>query len=177
MPYRIFAFVLFALLSVNLSANDEIKRIDTLVNDIKELRQNYEHQLALKDEKIHTLKEQNRRYKEQLQLLQSQVKSKSKRKMPIQCKKENENPFPPLLLKKAQIIATKASTYRLAKDAPLYGDVKSTQSIDRWEKGTSFTSNMRSTTRIKITGYFVDKVWQKATKELWIDAADVIKRK
>jgi len=43
--------------------------------------------------------------------------------------------------------------------------------LEQWEKHTSFTSNVKSKNRIKITGYFVNKKWRKASKEMWVDLA------
>jgi len=175
MPYRIFAFVLFALLSVNLSANDEIKRIDTLVNDIVKLRKSYEEQLAQKEKKIVMLEKENNSYKEELRMLK-------KKKNSPQCNKEQENPFPHLLLTKEQkdkynaIRQTEAFTYRFIKDAPLYKGYDTQVIIANWEKGRSFTSNMRTQSRIKITGYFVNKIWKKANKDMWVAVDNIIKR-
>jgi len=69
----------------------------------------------------------------------------------------------------------KASAFRLTKESTIYSDLDNTF-YDTWEEQTSFTSGERTATMIKITGYFVDKTWQKATQELWVKAENTVKR-
>ena len=76
---------------------------------------------------------------------------------------------------RTKIVHTKASAYRLNKNAFIYNDVNG-KKIDEWEKGTSFTSNQRTDKFIKITGYFKNKQWVKAKKSLWIHVNDAFKR-
>ena len=93
---------------------------------------------------------------------------------------EAANSFPKLMMKekfqkKEQLEFFPASAFRFNKRSAVYnainGDV-----IENWEEHTSFTSNQRTQNWIKITGYFVDKVWQGATRELWVKSSDVTKR-
>ena len=70
----------------------------------------------------------------------------------------------------------KASAFRLNKNAAIYDKVNGGK-LYEWEKGTSFTSSIKMQNWIKITGYFVDRVWMRSSKELWVKSADVIKRK
>jgi hypothetical protein len=69
----------------------------------------------------------------------------------------------------------KASAFRLNKDAIIY-DALNGKKLDSWEKETSFTSSIKTQNWVKITGYFVDKVWMRSPKEMWIKSSDVIKR-
>ena len=90
----------------------------------------------------------------------------------------DNNAFPPLVLKdeyKATENETRAYAYRLAKDAKIYDAIDGVV-VTQWEARTSFTSNKRTKEWIKITGYFVDKVWRPSTKEMWIKSSDTIKR-
>ncbi len=92
---------------------------------------------------------------------------------------EDENPFPSLILKeklKTEInksieIATfsEAFTYRLNKASDIYSDINASNIVDNWEKDTLFTSNIISQNRVKITGYFINDIWGKSKKELWIE--------
>ena len=69
----------------------------------------------------------------------------------------------------------KASAFRLTKESTIYSDLERTF-FDKWEEHTSFTSGERTATMIKITGFFVDKTWQKATQEMWVEATNTVKR-
>ena len=81
-------------------------------------------------------------------------------------------------IKKQKIIVLskkEARTYRTSKEANIYNQIDG-KVIDRWEKGRSFTSYIYSDDWIKITGYFVDKKWQKAKKDLWIRKNEAVRR-
>lgn len=81
-------------------------------------------------------------------------------------------------IKNPVVLASKtnsANTYRLKNESSIY-DAISGKKIDTWEKETSFTSSVQKNSWIKITGYFVDKQWQKSQKELWVKKADAFKR-
>lgn len=113
---------------------------------------------------------------------------------------EDDNPFPQLMMKEKKnikpleteaqmvievkktptvtverITTEKASVYRMNKEAEIY-DAPHGKSIDRWEEKTSFTSNVSEGEWIKITGFFVDRKWQKAQEEMWVKAEDTLKR-
>lgn len=77
--------------------------------------------------------------------------------------------------KDEKVAITKPKTFRTNKEAPIY-DAKNGKIIDTWEKRRSFTSYIESGDWIKITGYFVDRKWRKAKKELWIKKEDAIVR-
>jgi hypothetical protein len=67
------------------------------------------------------------------------------------------------------------SAYRFASNAGVYNGINGTK-IDMWEQGRSFTSGTSSGGWVKITGYFVNRVWQPAGEEMWVKESDVIKR-
>ncbi|HEX5329937.1 hypothetical protein [Sulfuricurvum sp.] len=67
------------------------------------------------------------------------------------------------------------SAYRMATNAPIY-NAPSGRVVDTWEARRSFTSGTASNGWIKITGYFVNRVWQRADEELWVKESDVIRR-
>ena len=92
---------------------------------------------------------------------------------------QDDNPFPDLQMKKEfqvheeeKISTFKASSFRLNKSANIF-DAISGNKIDEWESTTSFTSNVKSRNWVKITGYFVDKVWKPSDKEMWVRTTDV----
>ncbi len=115
---------------------------------------------------------------------------------------KDDNPFPQLMMKEEKhivpleteaqmvievnkapsvkacperITTEKASVYRMNKEADIY-DMPDGEVIDRWEEKTSFTSNVSEGQWIMITGFFVDRRWQKAKKEMWVKAEDTLKR-
>jgi hypothetical protein len=67
------------------------------------------------------------------------------------------------------------SAYRFASNAGVYNGINGTK-IDMWEQGRSFTSGTSSSGWVKITGYFVNRVWQPAEEEMWVKESDVIRR-
>ncbi len=67
------------------------------------------------------------------------------------------------------------SAYRMATNAPIY-NAPGGSVVDTWEARRSFTSGTVSNGWIKITGYFVNRVWQRADQELWVKESDVIRR-
>ncbi len=67
------------------------------------------------------------------------------------------------------------SAYRMATIASIYNTPNGTK-IDMWEEGRSFTSGTSNGGWVKITGYFVNRVWQAADEEYWVKESDVIRR-
>jgi predicted nucleic acid-binding Zn-ribbon protein len=65
--------------------------------------------------------------------------------------------------------------YRMASDAPIYS-APGGHVVDTWEARRSFTSGTAANGWVKITGYFVNRVWTRADQELWVKESDVIKR-
>jgi len=97
---------------------------------------------------------------------------------------EQTDGFPKLIMKKeyqiesldeSSIIKFKAAPFRLKTESIIYDNVNGSK-IDQWERGTSFTSNKKTRSWIQITGYFVDKKWRSAKKEMWVKQAQVLKR-
>jgi len=85
---------------------------------------------------------------------------------------EEENPFPKLKLKSKYV---KASAYRVNKEAAIYDGINGTE-IEKWEVKTSFTSNQETDKWIKVTGYFVDKIWRKSLRDIWVKQEDATRR-
>ncbi len=161
--------------------------------DLKEKNIVLEHENSVYKKKITHLKNQIKELNKQLKRQKKSpktkviVKEKIKKIVIRQPLCEDENKFPTLKLKKStqaivkkskkvEIIHFKASAFRLREDANIYAGIRSLKTIGKWEKGTSFTSNVRTQTRVKITGYFVNKVWKKADKEMWVERSRIQKR-
>jgi len=100
----------------------------------------------------------------------------------------DDNPFPKLLKKetkpapkkkkenvsKSTSIST-SGVYRIKGESSIY-DAKEGKVIEIWEDTRSFTSNVFKDEWIKITGYFVDKKWRKASNEMWVKRENTIHR-
>ncbi len=85
------------------------------------------------------------------------------------------NKTPQVALKPERIITTTGNAYRMNKEAQVY-DAPDGKPIELWEEKTSFTSNVFEGDWIKITGHFVDRIWQKSTKDMWVKSEDTLKR-
>ena len=185
-------FILSFVLLFSLNASEEIQRIDAIVNDIATLRKSYEKKLFDAKEKNIILEQQNRAAQRKIKNLENEVeklqtllKNREKevkkeivvkekiKKIVLQSACQDENPFPKLKLKKPKkqnkLHYFKASAFRLKESANIYAGMDTMKVLQKWEKHTSFTSNVQSEKRIKITGYFVNKKWTKATHEMWVD--------
>lgn len=152
---------------------DEREKNSILQEDLK-LYSNYTKKEAEYKSKISSLDLQ-------LQKLKKELKVKEKKCLNYQSVKE-ESTFPKLLMKeKYQISNTnksnhfQAHAFRANKFAPIYDGV-SGRVVDTWEPMTSFTSNEKKDGWIKITGYFVEKIWRPASQELWIKSQDATMR-
>jgi hypothetical protein len=131
-------------------------RIKNLENKIKEL----ENSLKTKEAKVVENKEQD------TICLNNQIK--------------DNNIFPKLQMKKEfledeRLESFQASSFRVNKKTIVY-DAINGKKIAEWEENTSFTSNQKTKNWIKITGFFVEKVWQKATDEMWLQIEDTKQR-
>jgi chromosome segregation ATPase len=180
---------------------DEIKRIESIVEDITKLRVQHKEctdllanqvdHLDSEKQKVAILENQIKKYEKLLKIKEKEIlelkSSKSKKTEPKKIIKEvykeilvdKPNEFPKLVLKdkyiKQNIQKTEPSTYRLKNNAYIY-DAVNGKKIEEWENGTSFTSNVKSESWVKITGLFVNKVWLKAKSNMWIKLKDVRKR-
>lgn len=92
--------------------------------------------------------------------------------------------FPKLMMKEEyqkklpigdKIVEFEPSPFRLKTDSIIYDAIDGNK-IGKWEKGRSFTSNTKTNSWIKISGYFVKKKWKKADGDMWVKRAQVIKR-
>ncbi|WP_294962298.1 hypothetical protein [Sulfurimonas sp.] len=132
----------------------------------------YNKLLKLKDNEILTLKKK---------IKKSSKQSKKKKILaPVCVKPIDTNPFPKLMQKenikdKEKIQRIKASTYCLHYDSSIYDSINGSK-MSLWTKDTPFTSNIKTKNWVKITGFFINKKWKKAKKEMWIKNSQVTKR-
>jgi len=111
----------------------------------------------------------------------------------------DDNPFPKLMMKKEKSTRhldskpsskiqkapeklrsksqaqKKAGAYRVKSESAIY-DAPNGNIKEVWEEKTSFTSSFSRNKWIKITGYFENRKWKKATKEMWIQSKNTLKR-
>lgn len=159
------------LIAFTLSYANEVERVDDIVKDISQLRANYKES----QDKIIELEKIIQKQK-QLLGKKAEVKMKTVSKQTVCQKCEEPNPFPKLMMKEGyKVHSMNASAFRVNKLASIYDDINGNV-LTQWEKETSFTSNKRTSSMIKITGYFVDKKWIPASKNMWIKAEDATKR-
>ena len=78
-------------------------------------------------------------------------------------------------VKNRAIVEKKASSYRIKNETAVYDSIDG-NIVAVWEAKTSFTSNVRQGDWVQITGFFVNKRWQRAKKTLWVKSKDTIKR-
>lgn len=188
MKYKI--VILFLLLTTALSA-DELQRIESIVNDITILREKYESveqkyelcSVSLRDEREKnailtqeleqepSFAEKERAYQKEI----SALKEKIEKMLTPKEKPQKKAKIAEAQGSDSEIEYFKARSFRLKRNAPIYdaidGDV-----IDVWDENTSFTSNQMSREWIKITGHFVDKIWQRSKSEMWLQKEDYKER-
>ena len=145
---------ILVLLCTFLSAN-EMQRIESVVEEIANLRVAYEksqRELKEKDLKIKKLEE----------ILAQKDDGVFVEFAQPDLEDENMQHF-------------KAKAFRFDVEANVYDSING-DIIDRWDAKTSFTSNQKTDRWVKITGYFVDKKWQKAKKDMWVESDKVFQR-
>ena len=71
----------------------------------------------------------------------------------------------------------KSSAYRMAVNGSIY-NAPGGSVVDTWEARRSFTAGEPSGGWVRITGYFVNRVWQptRPDENLWVRESDVIRR-
>jgi len=186
--------IFMILITLSLVRADEMDRIEAIVDDITQLRQEYEacqkSNTILKAEvdfkgdlnkSNHNLDKKIRKLEKQLLIKNNLLKSKDKtieklklnQKYPVRCEKNNT--FPKLIMKKEQVVKFKASSFELKVDSIIYDGING-KKVDNWVETTSFTSSVKTKSWIKITGYFVDKKWRPAKSEMWVKIKQVVKK-
>lgn len=195
--------IFMALMLLSFLHSDEMQRIESIVKDISELRSEYDKcQVELKAEKmshyidtdeskkellkkIDYLEKQVKKQEEVLKTkeltiknLTNTLKSSSKKTTAATKTCKEANDFPELMMKEdhqEKIVTFKACPFVLNVESIIYDGING-KKIDKWGKGTSFTSNKETKSWIQITGYFVNKKWVIAKKDMWLKKAQVSKK-
>lgn len=184
--------IFLTLIVLSFLHSNEIQRMEAIIDDISKLRTDYEEckfellknkkdtvnpEYEILTDKVKKLEKIVKKQDELLKLKENNVKYIFK-------KTSDENKFPKLMMKKEfqkesvnknLIINFKASAFFLNKNSTIYDAIDGTE-IDKWESGTSFTSNEKTKEWIKIGGYFIDRKWRKAKKEMWVKLANTSKK-
>lgn len=193
-------FFIFLILSFSILNADEVQRIESIVNDISKLRSDYEQtqssvveiELQLEEEtyknKILTLNNKTNTLKKSIKLKEENkiickiivpkiIKTTVIIKKNLNTQSlEDKNEFPNLLMKEQfKRTETLTYTYSVKTEVNIY-DIIDGEKIAVLGKSTSFTSNEKTLEWIKITGYFIDKVWRISDTEMWIKSSNVLKR-
>ena len=156
---KFFAIVFISFLSLYAS---DIGRLDELVNEIN----------LLDTTNNKTLEKRIARLEMRVEELALIIARKQKVIVKTVIKKKEDNTFPKLQMKSKFF---KSGTFRLSKDANIYNE-EDGEILYTWEEGTSFTSSKRTDKMIKVTGYFVDKIWRSSQKAMWVKSEDAFER-
>jgi len=183
--------ILFVILLFLSFANaDEMSRIEAIVADITKLRAEYTQCLKELDTKKLYKKEKekdislNAKLENNSDLARSNASLRKRvKELEKKLKKlmQKQNNFPKLIMKEdsktknTKFIKFKAASFKLNYDSIVYDDINGNM-ITKWTEGTSFTSNIKTKSWIKVTGYFINKKWTSAKKEMWIKIKQVEKK-
>jgi hypothetical protein len=195
-------FLWILLITIAFLNADETQRLEAILKDISNLRTSYEvcesklEALGEERDSSQDFRAKEREYEKKIATLENKIlvqnallskktrdSSAKKAKQTLSPKCEETNPFPKLLMKEKYAAADtedkietfKASAFRLNETASIY-DGPNGKKIDAWEKDTSFTSDRKTKNMIEITGYFVNKLWSKSTKAMWVESKYASKR-
>ncbi len=157
-----------------------------IISELEKMLENQNQALKLKESEISSLKKELiEKVKAKDNQIISLKSSKTKTVAVTPAAPIEENTFPKLKMKEEETPKdvqrdvpkeasySSAASFRVTVDCEVYDSAGGTTVVATWIKGRSFTSNQRTKNWIKVTGYFVDKVWQKATEDLWIEEVNV----
>jgi len=156
---KIFLILFISFLSLYAS---DIERLDEIVNEIN----------ALDTTSNKALEKRVARLEKKVEALAQAIAKKQKVIVKTIIKEKDDNEFPKLQMKPKFF---KSGTFRLNKDANIYNEADG-EILYTWEKGTSFTSSKRTDKMIKVTGYFVNKIWRSSKKAMWVKSEDAFER-
>ena len=122
-------------------------------------------------------------------ILSKRVREIEKELKSIKKLRNKQDDFPKLIMKEEfekksvkeqtvheeKLVRFKATSYHLKFDSIIYDGIDG-KMITKWVKTTSFTSSVKTQSWIKITGYFVNKQWKAAKKDMWVKIKQVQKK-
>jgi len=173
--------ILLAEIDVLMEEKENSKKNKDKIKKLEKTIKNQEISLKSKEKTIKKLKMNKAKIKE---VSKNSLNSTSKTLLVKEVSCKEKNSFPKLVMKEgfeskvSDIEETHTftpSAFRLKNDASIYDDINGKE-IYFWEKSTSFTSNEKSDSWVRITGYFINKKWLPSKKELWVKSQDVIQR-
>jgi predicted RNase H-like nuclease (RuvC/YqgF family) len=157
--------------SNNKEINKEIRELEKEIENKNKLLKSKENEIISLKKNIKQIKEKNIY---SLKNAKNDISPKENGVLNV-CKDENR--FPKLMMKEKSnnIYRIKPTTFRLKENSGIYSSMDG-KKVYEWEKNTSFTSNIRSDEWIKITGYFVNRIWQHSSEELWVKNLNVVQK-
>ena len=179
-----------ALHKLSLSSKNESQKLQKEIENLKNQIKKYKNSLKIKSNKIAKLEKELAKYKSKKHKnMKNQIKKKHQTStkevclVPAVIIKEKQKQTHIALDKEGRVVikesykitTTRPKTFRTLREAVIY-DKPGGVRTDKWEKGRSFTSYIESGSWIKITGYFVNRKWTKAKKEMWIKKSDAFER-
>jgi predicted RND superfamily exporter protein len=190
-------FGIFMLVSLLYSNSNEIRIVEEVVEDITKLKNDYKlcqkdlknrfvktnykeldkYKILLKNEQEKNAKmiKDMKWFTKTIETLENDLNAKKQELASIKTKQNTHTEVIHKRKKQEKIVFIKPSTFRLNSNTAVYNEIDGVK-IYQWKKDRTFTSNIRSKNWIKVTGYFVDKKWQKANAQMWIKASQVYKR-
>ncbi|MDA7817443.1 hypothetical protein N9A28_04585 [Sulfurimonas sp.] len=181
---------------------DEMQRIEAIVQDIVDLREDYEecteklenskkqkvYVNTTSDDRYKALYEKEKRknselngmltHSSNLELTNSNLVKQIKNLKQKISGLQKSNDFPKLIMKndtEDTLITFKATSFHLNTDSIIYNEIDGDK-VGKWVESTSFTSSIRTNSWIKITGYFVDRKWRAAKDDMWVKLSHVTKK-
>ncbi len=153
----------------------ELEQAHQNERNLKDQIQSLQEALKAKEQALTALQTKNDSLTRKIEALQNELYRKKQKQEPV---KNDANTSRTGQKKQPSVETlhyTKPKTFRTNKEAPIY-DAKNGKQIATWEAHRSFTSNIESGDWIKITGYFIDRVWTPAKRNLWIKKEDAYER-
>ncbi len=154
-------FFIMSVMYLALSAND-VQRLYEIVSDVNNVQTDNTEAL---EQKVKRLEKKVRELT--LALKQKEAKAHIKQKTPMKPKVSVKT--------KPKKKSSQIGTYRLLRDAYVYNEADG-EILYTWEKGRSFTSSKHTDRMIKVTGYFVNRIWRKAEKDMWVKSENAFRR-
>jgi len=149
---------------------------DIEIKNYKKLLKIKEYELSQLKNRINERRKTNTNKPYKVTKSESNVKTFPKLRLKEQYKKHKQARNKKILkIKKEHIVKFKAATFRTNYDSVVYDDING-KKMFVWEKGKSFTSNIKTSSWIKITGYFEKRRWKASDKNMWVKISQVSKR-
>ncbi len=158
---------ILSMVYLSLSAND-VQRLYEIVSDVNNVQTD---NTELLEQKVKRLEKKVKELT--LALKQKEAQSHVKQNIPKEPQVARKTKA--VLKTKPKKKSSQVGTYRLLRDAYVYNE-EDGEILYTWEKGRSFTSSKHTDRMIKVTGYFVNRIWRKAEKNMWVKSENAFRR-